>query len=124
MSLNFLFLFLLSCLFLLAGWFFWFWDQKGQPIRMWRRLLSSASLIALSASVLLFARFMVLAQLADEENLAFLTRLEFSSAAPYGFWFATAALLLCWSAPLRAVCCVALSSLVIWFVWLAQGMSF
>ena len=90
---------------------------------MWRKFLGWAALLTLTASELLFARFLMLVQRAEEAHLSFFERLDlFLPVVRYGFWFATAALLLCWSPTLRTSACLALASIVILILWFAQAM--
>jgi len=116
-------LFIFSILLLLGGWFFWLRERNGASFSNWRKLLAWIALSALSGGVAMFARFLMLMDQAENANLDLITRLQITTPLErYGFWSSSAALLLSWSPTPKTSICIALASVIILVLWLAQSM--
>ena len=113
-------LFVVSLLFLIAGWVLWFQDRAGRSLRTWRRFPAWIALLTLSGSVVSFARLLMLVRRTDysfNNDLVLIL-----SIIRTGFWLAIPPLFLCWFAAPKAAICLAASTVVILLLWVASAM--
>ncbi len=116
-------LFLISFVSLCLGWFFWLTRGREIILPLWRKILVSAGMTALIISVLLFPLFLIVVRRAEIENEPFATQLStLLRIVRIGFFCADFAMVICWFAVRKSRVFFAVSSVTIWFLWLAQAM--
>jgi hypothetical protein len=113
----------LSVVLLIAAIFFWVRDGRRRVTNPARQLLMWLSLLALTAAVLLFVRFLWVVDSPEFLKLSLTERIDATTTlVRLGFRLGAAALLSCWVGTLKTTICVAISSGAICFLWALGAM--
>jgi len=113
----------LSVLFLIAAIFFWVSDGRHRITNPARLLFAWVSLLALTAAILLFVRFLWV--VGTPEYLDSSLQEQINATRPFvraGFWLTTAAFFSCWCGTFKTAICVAISSGIMWLLWALSAM--
>ncbi|GEM_PF-5370029 len=107
------FFFSVAILLLTVAWFFLLLDNATRSLRMWRRVLSWAAVLALTVSLTDLLLGVIMIQGNNTQYLEILRRV-----APIGFLSTGIALLTCWFGTWKIVLCCSAASVIAGFVWL------
>lgn len=114
-------LFIISIVLLAGGWFYWFRERKVPRLGVKRKFFAWLGLVALTLAVLMFGVYLMLVERTESTNQPFITRLELLlPLVRIGFVFANGAIVGCSFSTGKSRVCLAISSGVIWILWLAQ----
>jgi len=106
-------LFFVAILLVTIAWCFLLLDKSTRSLRLWRRILSWAALLALTVSLVDLLLGLILVQGNNANYLDVLRRV-----APIGFLSTGIALLTCWFGTRKIVLSSSASSLITSFLWL------